>query len=313
MSARISLITEDAYLPALLKLLDRAEREVDVLAFSFAIGSAAGRLSPSSAPYQVAEKLVELRRERGLRIRLYIEGERETADRNLVTAKLLKKSGIQVKLGATHAKGFCVDKKSVLFGSTNLTNQSMVKNHETNLLLQIPAVARGFEQYFSHLWRGGRHGGVQLDPPLFADGAFEPALIDMIDRAKRRLEFSIYFFHQRDIEAALVRAHKRGVVVTGLLHHHEAFALSYVRRTKATADRLLRAGIRDLHFGPGGLFTHSKYLIRDRKEIALGTGNWLDEDIHIHPQLYILLRDPKIAKELGLHLRGQIREERKAA
>lgn len=303
------LVQDENYLPVLQKLLESAQSSIDIIAFSFAIGSAKGSLAHGTAPFHIASQLVEIKERLGsaIEIRLYIEGHRETTERNRVTGAFLKKAGVKVKYGRTHAKGFCVDGRYVLFGSTNLTHQSILKNNETNLFLDDPDVAEGFAVYFEHLWGGGKHGGVQLPPPLIADGGFKDLLLEMIATAKKRLEFSIYFFHHTELEKAFIAAHERGVKVTGFIHDHAAFALSYVRRTHGTADRLRQAGIKDLHYGPNHLFTHSKFLIRDREEIALGTGNWLHEDIKVHPQLYIRWQDAKIAKELALHLHEKIK------
>lgn len=303
------LVTNESYLPVLMKLLESAQEKIDIVAFSFAIGSSTGKKSPNSATVQIAEKLIELKKARGLEIRLYIEGFRETADRNRVTGEYLKKFGIKIKYGSTHAKGFCIDDKYVVFGSTNLTNQSIVKNNEANLLLDDPATARGFEKYFSHLWKGGKHGEIKLPPPMIADAGFKDAIVEMINSAESSLEFSIYFFHITEIEKAFIKAHKRGVKVTGFFHQHNSFGLSYVRRTTGTAERMRKAGIENIYYGPGHLFTHSKFLIRDREEVALGTGNWLHEDVKIHPQLYIRLMDAKLALDLALYLEEAIEKQ----
>lgn len=304
----ITLVVDDNYLENLFAVLSKAKKNIDILAFSFAIGSAAGKLNKNSSPYKIAEKLVELKRKKGpsLRIRLYIEGIRETSERNFITARFLENAGIEVVYGATHAKGFCIDERYLLFGSTNLTHQSIEKNYETNLLIDDKKVAKEFMRYFEHLWQGGGHGGIDLRSPLLADGAFKDAMVDAIQSAKSTLEFSIYFFDHKEIRDALIQAHHRGVKIKGLAHHHSAFALSYVRRTRRTVNTLMEEGIEDLNFAPGHLFTHSKYLIKDKKEVLLGTGNWLKEDVEIHPQLYIHVQDAALAKKLSRHLSKQI-------
>ncbi|WP_413943674.1 phospholipase D-like domain-containing protein [Bdellovibrio sp. HCB-162] len=308
----IKLVLNEAYLPVLLDLLDRARSSIDILAYSFAIGSAKGVLSTKNAPYKIAEKLAEIKKKYGkkISIRLYVEGLRETVTRNKTTVDFLEKAGVEVIYGSTHAKGFCVDNRYLLFGSTNLTNQSILKNYETNLLIDDPHTAKVFDQYFMHLWNGGHHGEIKLDPPMLADGDFKDVLIEMIDTAKTSLDFSIYFFIHSEIEKAFIRAAQRGIKISGFIHHHNSFALWYVRRTRDTAMRLIKAGITDLHFGPGHLFTHSKYLIKDEKEILLGTGNWLVEDVKIHPQLYIHLKNPKLARALLKELQKQIGDHR---
>jgi phosphatidylserine/phosphatidylglycerophosphate/cardiolipin synthase-like enzyme len=302
------LVVDRDFLPIMLDLIGHARESIDLMAFSFAIGSAGGKIDFKGAPYRVAAKLAERKRKNpDLKIRMFIEGIRETESRNRVTAAFLKKSGVTVRFGSTHAKGICVDQRYFLFGSTNLTNQSILKNNETNLLIDSPAVATSFGLYFDYLWRGGKHGGITLPAPLLADGDFKPALLDMITSAKKTIDFSIYFFDQADIENALIEAHQRGVKIVGFVHQHRAFALSYVRRTARTVQRLRAAGIKTIHFAPATLFTHSKFLVRDKQELALGTGNWLNEDVNIHPQLYIRLIDAPLSRHLTKHLTRQIR------
>lgn len=296
------------FLPVLLELLSKAKKQIDIISFSFAIGSAAGKHALKGAPYEIALKLKQLKEKKGdkLRIRFFTEGTRETTHRNRVTADFLKKAGVEVRYGSTHAKGFCVDGRFVFFGSTNLTNQSIMKNNEANLLIDDKKTAKEFLRYFDHLWNGGKHGGITLDEPFLADGDFKDKLIEMIDRAKKKVDFSIYFFNHREIEEALIRAHERGVAVTGFVHQHNSFAMTYIYKNRSTVKRLRTSGMEDIHFSVPTTFSHSKYLVVDKKELALGTGNWLVEDVLIHPQLYIHLVDPVLARKLIKHLNWQI-------
>ena len=130
----------------------------------------------------------------------------------------------------------------------------------------------------------------------------------MIDEDKKTIHFSIYFFDHKEIEKALIRAHERGVVITGLVHRHMSFALSYIYRNQATMKRLRAAGITDIHSGIPWTFSHSKYLVADKKEIMLGTGNWLVEDVLIHPQLYVHLSHKTVAGNLVKHVLREIAE-----
>ena len=308
MISSIQLITDQEYLPALLNLLSKATKQVDILSYSFAIGSASGKHTIKSAPYQIAQKLIEIKEKKGdkINIRLYTEGLRDTVLRNKVTVDYLEEAGIEVIYGSTHAKGFCIDGRYTLFGSTNLTNQSITKNSEANLLIDDKKITKEFSKYFEHLWEGGDHGEIKLKKPFLADGDFKDDLIEMIGKAKKRIEFAIYFFNHREIEQALIEAHERGVEVTGFVHQHASFALSYIYANRSTVKRLKAAGIEDLHWGPIHTFSHSKYLIIDRKEFMMGTGNWLEEDVHIHPQLYIHLDNSVLARKLAKHLHHHI-------
>lgn len=310
----MEVITDQDYLPTLLKLLSSAKKKIDILSFSFAIGSAGGKINFKSAPYEIAKKIKDIKTKHGskIKIRFFTEGLRETVDRNKVTADYLEEAGVEVVYGSTHAKGFCIDGKTVLFGSTNLSHQSITKNREANLLIDDPVIGKEFTRYFNHLWKGGQHGGIKLKPPLLADGSFKDELIKMIDAAKKRVEFSIYFFNHREIENAIIRAHERGVLVTGFIHQHQSFAYGYIRANRGTVKRMMAAGMTDLHFGIATTFSHSKYCVVDRKEVMLGTGNWLVEDVLIHPQLFIHLKDASVAKDLAKHLKSQIAEAKRS-
>lgn len=311
--AKTQLISDQNYLPEVLRLIGKAKKSIDIVSFSFAIGSATGKHATWSAPFKIAEKLKSAQKKHHdhLKIRFFTEGFRETSSRNKVTAQYLKAAGVHIKLGATHAKGFCIDGRYILFGSTNLTNQSIMKNHEANLLIDNPKIAQEFTRYTDHLWNGGKHGGITLNPPFAADGDFKDQLITMINNAKKRIEFSIYFFNHKEIEQALIKAHQRNVKITGFIHRHQSFALPFIWANRSTVKRLNASGIKDIYWGRPYLFSHAKYLIADGKHIALGTGNWLAQDVKIHPQLYIFLENKNLALELNKHLKKQIKEAKK--
>lgn len=301
------IVTDQDYLPTLLNLLGGAKKSVDLMAFSFAIGTASGKISEKGASYVIAKKLIEVS-QKGIKVRFFTEGLRETAVRNRVTADFLNKAGIEVRYGSTHAKGFCIDRNICIFGSTNLSNQSITKNYEANVLLFGPDSSREFLKYFNYHWKGGHHGGIKLKAPFYPDGMFKNELIKVIHEAKKTIHFSIYFFDHKEIENALVRAHERGVKITGLIHRHISFALPYIYKNQATMKRMRSAGMDDLHSGIPWTFSHSKYLVADKKEIMLGTGNWLVEDVVIHPQLYVHLSDKAMALKLVNHLKKEIVE-----
>ncbi len=310
--AKTQLVADQDYLPEVLRLIGKAKTHIDIVSYSFAIGSSAGKHTFSSAPYKIAEKLKHAKEKHpDLKIRFFTEGVRETSVRNKVTAQYLKEAGITVKFGATHAKGLCIDNRYLLLGSTNLTNQSIMKNHEANILFDDKKTAHEFERYFEHLWHKGKHGGIKLSAPLAADGDFKDQLIEMVNNAKKSIEFSIYFFNHKEIEQALISAHQRNVHIMGFIHQHQSFAMPYIWANRSTVKRLKAAGIENIYWGRPYLFSHAKYLIGDKKNIALGTGNWLVEDVKTHPQLYIFLEDRKLANELLKHLKIQIREAQK--
>src|SRR6476661_10174243 len=96
--SKITVVTDQDYLDALLGMIAKAKHQIDIMAFSFAIGSAAGKIAANGAPFKIAEKLVEAKKKKGdsLRIRFFVEGLRETIDRNRVTAEYLEQHGVEV-------------------------------------------------------------------------------------------------------------------------------------------------------------------------------------------------------------------------
>ncbi len=309
--AESTLVVDQDYLPTLLKELDKSETSVDVLAFSFAIDDGQGNIQSTNAAFQVAEKLVNLKKEKGhsIAIRLYIEGERSTFDRNKITSDYLEKAGIQVKFGSTHAKGFSIDHKTILFGSTNLTTQSMMRNNETNILSDDSLIVKGFDFFFDNLYKGGSIGSVALEKPMLADGVYKAFILNAIKTATKSLEFSIYYFNDADIENELIKASKRGVVITGYFNSKIIPGSNLVEKNREAVERMKKNGITELYFASDKAFTHSKYIICDKEKIILGTGNWNYSDVNSYRQLYVELNDAQLAVSLASHLSDQIKSE----
>lgn len=310
--AKTSLVMDQDYFPTLISELNKAETSIDILSFSFAIDNGSGTIQPNNQAFFVARTIAEIKAKKGneIQIRLFIEGARNTADRNKITADYLEKAGVIVKYGSTHAKGFSIDHKKIFFGSTNLTTQSMMKNNETNILSDDTQIIKGFDLFFDNLWSGGIHDSLKLETPMIADSSYKEALLNAIRTAKTSLSFSIYYFNDSEIEKALIEAFtQRGIHVRGYFNQHKTFALDLVEKNRHTVKRMRAEGLNDLHFDLDTMFSHSKYIIKDNEEILLGTGNWNRSDVEIHRQLYIHLKDSELATELSQHLDEQIRLE----
>jgi phosphatidylserine/phosphatidylglycerophosphate/cardiolipin synthase-like enzyme len=308
--ATTSLVTDQDYFSILMRELDQAKTNIDILSFSFAIDDGSGKIDINNQAYLVAQKLADIKKSKkdAIQIRLYIEAERDTSSRNSITANFLEKAGVMVKHGSTHAKGFSIDHKKILFGSTNLTNQSMTKNNETNIWTDDSQIVKGFDQSYSNLWSEGKEGSIQLLPPMLADGAYKTSIINAIHSAKKSIEFSIYYFNDVDIENALIDAFtKRRIKIRGYVNQSKTFALDLVAKNRETAKRLRASGMTDIHFDLDNMLTHSKYIIRDQEEILLGTGNWNYSDVFNYRQLYVDLKDIQLAHELSVHLDEQIK------
>lgn len=305
--ARLKIIVDKAYEPTILKMLKDVKpgEHVRLMSFSFAIDDTRGNILPNISPTRIADRLIEIRKA-GNPVTVYMESARDTAKRNGVTATYLEAQGITVIKGATHAKGLSVGERLLLFGSTNLTQQSMNNNNETNVLDDRPEVVRGFNQFFDHYAKGGERGQLELNSPLIADGKYKARIIEAINSAKTSLDFSIYYFNDAEIEAALIAAHTRGVAIRGYFNYDSEYALTLVERNQKTVARLKAAGLTQIYLDLDKSHSHSKYIIRDAAEILLGTGNWNRADVEDHPQLYILIQDAHLARSLSAYLSQQI-------
>ncbi|MEW6056094.1 MAG: phospholipase D-like domain-containing protein [Bdellovibrionota bacterium] len=318
-TTEVQIVPDQNALPAILNLLDEAKTSVELLQFSFVIDNGKGTIDTRLSTGKIVQKLIDLKKKRGahFKIRLYIEGTRDTAPRNEITAAYLRANGIEVRFGSTHAKAIIVDGSSVFVGSTNLTNQSLERNNETNIVVKNSLeIAGGIKNYFELLWnKTPRTPQVFPDSPtpeglqVYTDQAYKKLLLETIHSAQKTLDFSIYYFNEADIEQALIEAHKRGVQIRGYVNHHKTFALELVKRNKETVARLNAAGLSSLYFDRDAFFSHSKYIVADSNTIVLGTGNWNSTDIKTHPQLYVKLTDPELATALSQHLSQQVAYE----
>ena len=183
----------------------------------------------------------------------------------------------------------------------------MMKNNETNILSDDPLIIKGFDQFFENLWNDGKEDSINLDGPMLADGIYKSSILKAINSATKSLDFSIYYFNDSDIENALIQAFKRGVHVRGYLNQHKIPGSDLVEKNIQTVKRMREAGMNDLHFNLDNSFNHSKYIICDKNQIFLGTGNWNDSDVKNYRQLYVHLIDSRMALELSAHLDEQVR------
>ncbi len=89
---------------------------------------------------------------RGVDVRVIVDG--NATEKPVLS--ILKESGVNAKFDSkettTHAKLIIIDSKIVIIGSTNWSYYSVEKNHEANVVINSPALARQFEAYFNGIW-----------------------------------------------------------------------------------------------------------------------------------------------------------------
>jgi len=92
-------------------------------------------------------------------------------------------------------------------------------------------------------------------------------IIEFIDGAEESLDIEVYLFTSYDVYDAIVRAHERGVKIRILL---EPDPMN--NANDAMYTRLANEGISVKYYD--GELMHSKFIIRDGKEVLVGSHNF---------------------------------------
>jgi len=96
--------------------------------------------------------------QRGVAVRMIIDG-KVARTRNSKHGFLVEK-GIDVKTirvtgGSMHSKFILIDRKKVIAGSANLTNDANYRNHEFMFVSEDPSIIERFSSKFEALWNDG--------------------------------------------------------------------------------------------------------------------------------------------------------------
>jgi len=228
--------------------------------------------------------------------------------------------------GGYHIKVQVSEQGEAIYASGNISATSFTGWNEYAVAVRGPVVRPMVESVMAAIDRPDRSHLDCLGPPV-ADGPPDPiwryvahlpcddpspvspfrhrwpnqvtdALVEMIDRAEKRLAItSFYFKPVEPLLAAVERAARRGVQVEILHSHRDALPASAAPWLAATFTyrRLLAAGVAIFERRGG---EHSKIVVVDDREAAVGTYNleWAAHDRLAESML--LTRDPSIVAEL---------------
>ena len=135
-----------------------------------------------------------------------------------------------------HDKFFVVNHRWLWTGSTNMSENDILRNNNGSLKIDEPTLAALYEQELAQMHDGLLFGRkkAQLDPSTtfmvsdheisvhFSPGDPHQAILDALETADQRVYFMIFSFTRQDIADKLIALHQQGVEVVGIFDESQA-------------------------------------------------------------------------------------------
>jgi len=303
-----AVFNED-YPETLLFLINRARESIYMSHYSFSC--------ETKTAGEIVDALIAAAG-RGVKIDIFLNGGSSgVGPRNREAGKRLQRPGITVAINegskTAHSKLAIVDSLWTLSGSTNLTETSMIKNNESNLLIHSSAIAGTLMDYVKAL---PSKASVDIDVESAAgqkiqaitDRNFIPNALELIRNAKKEICITTYLLDydtkDKDSNASrlfreLIAAHKRGVKIRAFIEQSSISFNEHIHKANMrTAKTLMKAGITGIRFDSPSTITHSKILIADGYKAILGSTNLYGGDIDRAHQVNFIVTDMSVIAQL---------------
>lgn len=114
-------------------------------------------------------------------------------------------------------------------------------------------------------------------------GGAEKALVEMLDGARQKISVAAYFFTNRTLAKALVRAHKRGVEIQVIIdgNNESDYSKGYYLRKRGVDVRYARGLPKKVKKSKKPKYRvkkygimHHKFIVVDDKLVGTGSFNW---------------------------------------
>lgn len=204
-----------------------------------------------------------------------------------------------------HNKFFIFDNKKVWTGSANITSTDLSEfNSNYAILINSKEISQIYKQEFEQMYKGLFHKQKEKHNKniinvsnstkikvLFSpqDNIINNEIIPYIDNAKKNIYISIFFITHKEIQQALINAHKRGVEIKIINDATNA-------HTKHTIHKGLRlAGIKVKTENYAGKM-HSKTMVIDNEISIIGSLNYTKSGNNKNDENVVVIYNKEIAQ-----------------
>ncbi|MGH2599086.1 MAG: phospholipase D-like domain-containing protein [Dehalococcoidia bacterium] len=289
----------------LVKLIDGAQRSVDIGAYDFGLEN-------------VADALIRAK-ERGVDVRAVTDTDNlvEPAIQRVIAA------GIPVvddqRSALMHHKFAVIDGRTLMTGAWNFAEGDTFKHNNNSVIFEWPALAQNFTNEFEKMFTGRQFGprkpkdvpnpvlerdGVRVETYYSSELDVEPPILERIRAAKSSIAFMTFSFTLDGIGVALTERARNGVGVWGVVEatgsQTEFSEFGRLSRLKAPADKPPFPGCVD---GPAVLqdgnpyLLHHKVFIIDERTVIFGSFNFTQAAERENDEALLIVDDPALAKQ----------------
>lgn len=277
----------------LVKAIDGAKVSVDAALYSLSLNS-------------VRDALLRAH-QRGVRVRMVMES--ENMDR--ADPEYLKEKGIPIlgdrRNGLMHNKFIVIDGREVWTGSMNLTDSGAYSDNNNFIRIRSKEVAADYTKEFEEMFVQDKFGrdrvaetpfpkvtmsdGTKIEVYFSPDDGVAAAILPLLQGAKKSIYFLAYSFTANDLGEAIIKRHKAGVEVHGVM---EADQVASNRGTEFDPFRQVGIDVR-LDGNPGQM--HHKVIVIDRSIVILGSYNFSANAEQQNDENLLVIYNPLIAEE----------------
>lgn len=286
----LSLLTEpDDGIAPVLAMIARASASVDLVMYELQDSRIEAAL--------VADKA------RGVAVRVILSAGYKGTESTVNTPAydFLKAHGVPVQwspayFSLTHQKSLVVDGRTALIMTFNLTAQYYSTSRDFGIVDDDPRDVRAIEKTFDMDWEtnaapdAAGNDGEGGDDLIWSPGS-EPAILSIINGARRTLDIYNEEMDDADVTAALIKAAQRGVMVSVVMTNDGEWNTPFAELTTAGVDvRTYSAN--------ASLYIHAKVIIVDGMRAFVGSENFSAGSLYTNRELGIMISDPAIVASL---------------